>query len=92
VSFPIISATHLLRENLFFKLRGGVTGKPEVYRFVGRIGTDKRPRVQERHWAHFVSAIRLSKSSPSRTMTPKPAAGLQAEVVNDKGRYHSRLP
>ncbi len=30
-----------------------------------------------------------SKSSPSRTMPPKPAAGLPTEVVNDKGRYHS---
>lgn len=37
--------------------------------------------------AHFVSAISLSKSSPSRTLTPKPAAGLPTEVVNDKGRY-----
>jgi len=58
--------------------------------FVRRIGTKKRARVQERHWAHFVSAIRLSKSSPSRTMTPKPAAGLPTEVVNDKGRYRQQ--
>src|SRR5258708_36207990 len=53
----------------------------------GQIAPDKRARVQERHWAHFVSAIRLSKSSPSRTKTPKPAAGLPTEVMNDKGRY-----
>src|SRR5258708_31610732 len=59
-------------------------------RALRRISTDKRPRVQERHWAHFVSAIRLSKSSPSRTMTPKPAAGLPTEVVNDKGRSHQQ--
>jgi hypothetical protein len=54
-----------------------------------QIGTGKRARLQERHSAHFVSAIRLSKSPPSRTMTPKPAAGLPTEVVNDKGRYRS---
>jgi hypothetical protein len=66
------------------------SGQAGSYRFVRWISTDKRARVQERHWAHFVSAIRLSKSSPSRTMTPKPAAGLPTEVVNDKGRYHSR--
>jgi hypothetical protein len=53
----------------------------------GTIDPLKRARVQERHWAHFVSAIRLHKSSPSRTMPPKPAAGLPTEVVNDKGRY-----
>ena len=33
------------------------------------IDTNKRATVQERHWAHFVSAIRLSKSSPFPTMT-----------------------
>lgn len=62
---------------------GRAMGCPEVI----QIGNEKRARVQERHWAHFVSAIRLSKSSPSRTMTPKPAAGLPTEVVNDNRTF-----
>jgi hypothetical protein len=59
-------------------------GQKSACRKSHHIGTDKRARVQERYWAHFVSAIRLSKSSPSRTRTPKPAAGLRTEVENDK--------
>jgi hypothetical protein len=48
-------------------------GALSSFRELGKMSPHKRARVQERHWAHFVSAIRLSKSSPSRTMTPKPA-------------------
>jgi hypothetical protein len=63
--------------------------KSSLQKKKSRIGIGKRARVPKRRWAHCVSAMPLSKSSPCRAMTSAPAADLPTEAVNDKGRYPS---
>jgi hypothetical protein len=42
MSFPIISATNLLRENLFFLASWRSDGQPGSYQLARWVGTDKR--------------------------------------------------